>query len=285
MKKKLALALSIVGVIAAGKSLINTRQTEVPDFIQKAPKKFGMRTLNAETSGPDIQQDMQWDDFKNYNLSTEDLLKKTSDHKALAQYARQVALKMNTCLKKDLCGHTPDGAYFNPTKTPSHALLERSLEIMMALKENGLNNVLNKDQLLSMMELKNDKIQTLSLSLIIDQGLSEEGYSKVLAHLPELEPEAIGSAYKMLQDDSGQSNVNRDQYLISLKNSFQQEDPLRVIELAKSLKYLNVDQNDLFDIARASCTHQNESHNFKAIMHFIHEKAKLFNLNLSDICN
>ncbi len=284
LRNQFFLIMSLV-MIFTGRELL--RNSHVKSTNQKKAILLEVsRPRKYSYVGKDIKINKKWDDFRNYKLPTMELIETSKDLSNMARFSRHVANRITACLTKNLCEQIPDkdSPYFDYHHTEAHDLLERALSILVSMKESGHDEykLITQRELLDILKVNNESVQSLAIELLTAKGISDDFFEMILGQINDLHPDAIGSAYAILQESSQLSNVMRDKYLLSLKKSFKLNDGLKVVNLARALKNIQLEKDDLLDIARASCTQKSIEQNYRVIKFYLQSlDDKLF---LDKIC-
>src|SRR4051812_30164115 len=95
--------------IEAKKNIFISNQTSLTSQIVQVKR-------NHSYLSNDLKKDSRWKQFKDYTISTTDLIQETTDFQDLAQYSRAMAVKLTDCLTQNLCDQVqePNQVYFDP---------------------------------------------------------------------------------------------------------------------------------------------------------------------------
>lgn len=211
-----------------------------------------------ETEIVDIKQHAAYEDVRNYNVTDEDLLDKWQGREEeLSKFLLTSSKQLTECLKKDLCGEQadPDSPYFNPNATPSHTLLERELGTLIFMRESNKLDVtaLPTQQMEEMLDIQNEAIQSLALELRLAAGIDDAAYDRLLERTPSLLPQASASSLVQLARESRQSQGRRDELVKTAEKLLSSDDQMQAIEMAKRVKYLGADKDEIERFAKTTC--------------------------------
>jgi hypothetical protein len=240
--------------------------SEVKDESSLSKKTFGNHPVGgvnpksslSSASKSKLKDHPAYEDVRNYQISDQDLVKSWEGREEiLKEFLLNASKQTSSCLQKDLCGQEPDpgSPYFNPSATPEHSFLERQLSLLIQLKENGLLRPedLPKKDLENMLKISNDSIQSLAFELRISAGIDDASYNQLLDISPSLLPQASASALVQLTNESRNSPSRREDLIRTTAKLINSDDQNQAIEMAKRVKYLGVDKNEIEQLALQAC--------------------------------
>lgn len=228
----------------------------------------------------EILNNEHWSDFKNYRLSTSDILNlEKNELENLASFSTKAAAQIGECLLANLCGIKPEPGevYFDPKHTEAHDLLERSLSLFSAVDPERLQNLERptKSELFKYMEIPNENIQNLAAELLVQEDLSASEFESLLSFGKSVSPEALERFYPSAQRESSQSVEKRKSFLSSVENVIAQ-DSSKAVMVSKGLKHLSLEPEEFSLLAQSSCQIKaaGPAHNWKRVKHNFQQYAE-----------
>ena len=227
-------------------------------------------------------------DLSDLKLGDDQILEKFDGKEAeLIKLLTTDAKRLKDCLIKDLCGEKPDpnSPYFDKANTPSHGQLERDLTLLVRLQEDGKlePTELSSELLEDMLAIQNETIQRMALELRLSSPIDDSTYNRLLKRTPSLLPQASASALSQLAGQSKQSQSRRDQLIGVAKELLSSSDQSKAVEMAKRIKYIDVNANELEELAKNTCHLLPQ--NKKAVHHLLGTVAESVGSSLEFGCN
>ncbi len=244
---------------------------------------FPVSTSSAKADESSVNVDLG--DLK---LGDDQLLDKFNGKEAqLIKLLSADAKRLKDCLIEDLCGEKPDpnSPYFDESNTPSHGQLERDLTLLVRLQEDGKleANELSGELLEEMLTIQNETIQRMALELRLSSPIDDSTYERLLKRTPSLLPQASASALSQLAGQSKQSQSRRDQLIGVAKELLGSSDQSKAVEMAKRVKYIDVNAMELEELAKNTCHLLPQ--NKKAVRHLLNTVAESVATSLEFNCN
>ncbi len=262
------------------------KQSEQASQIEDQASEQVPFPIESTTSQPDKTSTSV--DLNDLKLGDDQLLQKFNGNETeLIKLLASDAKRLKDCLLKDLCGEVPDpnSPYFDKNNTPSHSKLERDLTLLVRLQEDGKveENALAGEFLEDMLSIQNETIQRMALELRLASPIDDSTYDRLLKRTPSLLPQASASALSQLAGQSKQSQARRDQLIKVAKELLSSGDQAKAIEMAKRVKYIDVNVAELEDLAKHTCHLLPQ--NKKAVHHHLGVVAESVGSNLEFNCN
>lgn len=197
-------------------------------------------------------------DIQNLSLDDQSLAEKwQGQEEILIKELLVDSKRLRQCLQKDLCGEKPNAnsPYFDIHNTPSHGLLERELSALVFLQEAEKleSDMIPKLEMEEMLAIENEAVQRMALELRLAAGIDDAAYERLIKRTPSLLPQASANALAQLSKESRLSQSRRDQLIKAAESLFNADDQSKAIEMAKRIKYIDVDKAELEQLAATTC--------------------------------
>lgn len=241
--------------------------TTIDDLERSLPQNFDLKDEFVSNS---ISDHELWPKLRNYAHSNEFIFLQPTESIDLI---RKVISEVSKCLKTNLCKQKrlQNEKYFDKEHTPAHNLIERSLSLLINMKEEKVYEYSNitKEQLIGLLDIRNETIQGLALELILTKELSTSDENYLLKKLSTFHQDTAAAAYGMLFEKFKNNNDLKDQIFNNLKQDLKSTDQNRAIKVAKLIKEFGLNDKELTELMEINCENKNGKANKKAIEHYL----------------
>ena len=203
-----------------------------------------------------------------FSISPKELIKKIKNKDLIENHINKAIPEILDCIPT-LCGaeRTQDGL-ISESGSLAHESIERYLEIAKEMQNTSEATFLNDELIISVASIDNIKIQKLIVEII---GKNISNKSIVNNFLDKFNGEALSKLIQKI------STVSKEESLSIMENALENQNSYNIIELAKGLKDMSYNQEEILDLATKICHLNNkdtEKHNFLMSKMYFNKKAQ-----------
>lgn len=258
--------------------LSTKEEIERPPTIKKLTDKG--KTQFKKKLSKEVSESEILETILDFSVSPKEVLKKINNTNLIKNHINKAIPEILDCIPT-LCGaeRTEDG-FISESGSLAHESIERYLEIAQELQNKSEATFLDDELIISVASVDNIKIQKLIVEII---GSNISNKSIVNNFLEKFNGEALSKLIQKI------SLVSKEESLNLMEDALENENSYNIIELAKGLKDMPYDKEEVLGLAPKIChlkNNETEKHNYLMSKLYFNKKAHSngYEIDWSIIC-